>query len=407
MYQRMGGTAFNKDLCKTRELLAVLGNPHEKFASVHIAGTNGKGSSAHMITSILMESGYRTGLYTSPHLKEFTERIRIDGSEVSKEFVIDFVNRYKDEIDSIKPSFFETTVAMAFDYFAKEKVDIAVIEVGMGGRLDSTNVVTPELSLITQIGFDHMQFLGDSLEEIAGEKAGIIKKDRPIVIGDDHIELRKVFDQKAEKEAAPVTYCSDWTWAKEHNSYRFQNDHKTLFLTPDLKGNYILKNIPGVLETSYQLSIKYPGITDASIQSGIANTMSNTGIKGRWQILRQSPLVICDVGHNVEGVREIINQLSGIDYDVLHIIWGTVNDKSLEPILELLPKEANYYFCEPGIPRAMPADELMEVASGLGLKGHVIGDVNEALASALEIAKPSDLVFIGGSTFVVAELKNI
>jgi dihydrofolate synthase/folylpolyglutamate synthase len=414
MYQRIGAVAYKEDLTNTIALCNALGNPQTKFKSVHVAGTNGKGSSSHLIAAVLQSAGYKTGLYTSPHLKEFTERIRIDGQDVSHEFVVDFVKQIKGIISTVQPSFFETTVAMAFDYFASQKVDIAVIEVGLGGRLDSTNVITPLVSLITNIGYDHMDLLGKTLPEIASQKAGIIKPLIPVVISERQKEVESVFIEKAREEKSPIFFSTDYYQLKEkprsedrvYDVYRggelvFEN------LECQLKGFYQNRNIPGVLMTLDKLKEQGFSISDEAIRTGLSQVVSLTGLKGRWQKIGDRPLMICDTGHNADGIRAVVEQLQATPHEKLHVILGTVNDKDIRGILELFPKEAFYYFCQAKIPRALPAGELAVQAMAVGLQGIVIGDVNEAIRSAKASASADDLIFIGGSTFVVAEVDNL
>jgi dihydrofolate synthase / folylpolyglutamate synthase len=412
MFQRVGSVAFKKDLGNTIALCNFLGNPQNKFKCIHVGGTNGKGSSSHMLASILQEAGYTTGLYTSPHLKDFTERIRINGVPADYDFVIDFVDRIKPQIELLKPSFFEITVAMAFDYFAKQQIDVAVIEVGLGGRLDSTNVITPILSLITNIGSDHKDLLGDSPQQIAFEKAGIIKLKVPVVISEKQDEVLNVFLEKAKTENAPIYFASDdWQCVRSQASATFNliKNGSTLHEGVDLtlSGNYQLKNIPGVLKSIELLNDSEFRISDEQLIKGLQNVISNTGIKGRWQVLANQPLTICDTGHNLEGIQEVLTQIKQQNYQHLHMVWGSVKDKDIHAILSILPKEASYYFCQAKIPRAMPAEELNQKAQEFGLDGIVVPDVNDALATARANAKTNDMIFIGGSTFVVAELNEL
>lgn len=410
MYQRVGKAAYKKDLTNTLKLCGVLGNPHTKFKSVHIAGTNGKGSSAHMISSMLQSAGYKVGLYISPHLKSFTERIKISGAEIPEEKVAEFVTRYKKYIEAIQPSFFEITVAMAFDYFANEDVDIAIIETGLGGRLDSTNVITPVVSLITNIGYDHQDMLGDTLEKIAVEKAGIIKNTVPVVIGEKQDDLVDLFLNIARERHSPLYFASD--------SYRVKSKHDNLEIikdsqpylvevSPQLKGNYQNNNIPGVLSVIDRLTDLGFVISKDDMKAGLENTSDLTGLKGRWQIINNQPITICDTAHNKEGINLVLEQLNSIEHENLHIVWGMVNDKSLESILKILPKKANYYFCQANVPRALDATLLHNSAESFGLEGLVIKDVNDAIAAANENANENDLIFIGGSTFVVAEIEQL
>jgi dihydrofolate synthase/folylpolyglutamate synthase len=386
MYQRQGKTAFKKDLTNIIAFCEVLKHPEHKFKSIHVGGTNGKGSTSHIISSILQEAGYTVGLYTSPHLKNFTERIRINGEEVSQNFVVDFIAKNKSFLNKQQLSFFEMTVGMAFDYFAKQHVDIAIIEVGLGGRLDSTNVINPEVSVITNIGYDHTQFLGDTLKEIASEKAGIIKNNTPVVIGEDQDEVMDVFLQKASEMNADIHFSSDI----KHN------------YTTDLLGSYQEKNIRTALQTLQVLSGF--AISETHIRQGLLNVVKNTNFKGRWQILQEQPKVICDTAHNKEGLQIVLNQLGNQSFKNLHIVLGVVNDKKLEELLPLFPKEANYYFCKPDIPRGLDKYELEVKANLFGLFGSTYESVNEAYLQAVFNADKEDLVFVGGSTFVVAEV---
>ena len=410
MFQRQGAAAFNKNLDRTILLLEHLGNPQEKFKSIHVAGTNGKGTTSHMLSSVLQSSGYKTGLYTSPHLKNFTERIRIDGIEASEAFVVDFVVSNKDFIEKVKPSFFELTVAMAFEYFAREKVDIAVIEVGMGGRLDSTNVITPLVSVITNISLDHQQYLGETLVEIAGEKAGIIKKGIPVVIGEYQAPVFPVFQRKAKQMEATLFKAFELKLVGTHEKFDIKQGENTLFkgLSTDLKGGYVLKNILGVIMCLNILKEKYNfNISEHTVHNGLAKVTEQTGLKGRWQKLGDKPLVICDTGHNIEGVRLTMAQLKKLKYDQLIIIWGSVADKDVSGVLALLPTTAGYIFSEPSIPRKLEASKLAVLAEKLGLKGKVVPNVNEALQLARKSANKNDCIYIGGSTFLVADINEI
>jgi dihydrofolate synthase / folylpolyglutamate synthase len=410
MFQRIGSAAYKENLDNTIALCKAIGNPERKFKAIHVAGTNGKGSSSHMLAAILQSEGYKTGLYTSPHLKEFTERIKIDGVEIQQDFVCDFVERIKPFIELIQPSFFEMTVAMAFDYFSKSKVDIAVIEVGLGGRLDSTNVITPLVSLITNISWDHKELLGDTLAKIAAEKAGIIKQNIPVVISEKQPEVQAVFSIKAGAEKAPISFAPD-SFRLEGNSSSFdvyEGDflvHRNLI--PQLKGNYQRKNILGVVAVCKELTSQGFVIGNRSIKKGIENVIALTGLKGRWQKINSTPLTICDTAHNEAGVKEVLSQISAQSFKKLHIVWGMVKDKEILSILGLLPKDANYYFCQAKIPRAMDAKALSEKATSVGLDGVIVPDVNHAINQAGMKADPEDLIFIGGSTFVVAEIENL
>jgi dihydrofolate synthase / folylpolyglutamate synthase len=409
IFQRIGAAAYKADLNNTIALLSSLGNPEKKFKSVHIAGTNGKGSSSHMIASILQSAGYKTGLYTSPHLKEFTERIRINGVEVDKTFVVEFVNKTYDIIERIKPSFFEITVAMAFEYFATRHVDIAVIEVGLGGRLDSTNVITPIVSLITNISNDHKDLLGDTLEKIAGEKAGIIKPGVPVVVSELQQDTMKVFIAKAGKELSPIYFAEKTVSATiNDNHLTINSQNKTLHVPSfPLRGIYQQMNVPGVMKTIEIIGQSGFKVTETSIISGLQSVVSATGLKGRWQTIGEKPLIICDTGHNEAGIGQILEQLKRENYQHLFMVLGMVKDKDISGVLRQLPRDATYFFCEARIPRAMPAAQLTELAGTFGLKGTAVPDVNEAIEKARRIASENDLIFVGGSTFVVAEINGI
>lgn len=389
MYQRVGNAAYKTDLQNTLALAKILNNPEKQFKSIHIAGTNGKGSTSHAIASVLQEAGYKVGLYTSPHLKDFRERVKINGQLISEEDVIKFVNLYKTQFETINLSFFEWTVGLAFSYFAKEEVDIAVIETGLGGRLDSTNIVIPELSVITNIGLDHTQFLGDTLEKIAAEKAGIIKEKVPVIISETQKEVEQVFINKAK--SLNTSAC----FADQQELHQYQSD---------LKGLYQQKNINATVLIIHQLQKQGWSITEKHIIDGLNNVIKNTGLMGRWQTLQEYPKVICDTGHNKDGITYIIKQLQQEVYKNLHIVFGVVNDKSITEVLNLLPKNAQYYFCEANIPRALSVEELYQQACECGLKGIKIKDVKEALNKAKENTNEDDLIFVGGSTFVVAEV---
>jgi dihydrofolate synthase / folylpolyglutamate synthase len=414
MFQRIGSSAYKPDLTNTLRLCDAVGNPQTKFKSIHVAGTNGKGSTSHMLASVFQSAGYKTGLYTSPHLKDFTERIKTNGVPVSPDYIIDFVNRMESTIEVVEPSFFETTVAMAFEYFVKEKVDIAIIEVGLGGRLDSTNVITPELSVITNIGWDHKDILGDTLEKIAFEKAGIIKKNIPVVVSEKQLGIDMVFEDKAFTEHAPLYFAVDEYQVERHDMdgdvlLRVSKNNELLFekLRLPLQGFYQQKNVAGVLKAIELLQAQGWSISMDAIQHGLTNVVKQTGLKGRWQKLNDKPLIICDTGHNQDGMREIVKQIQSKKYDNLHMIIGMVKDKDISVILKLLPREAKYYFCEAKIPRALDAALLKEQAHAVGLVGVDIKDVNEAINEARRNATDHDMIFIGGSTFVVAEIENL
>ncbi len=386
-FQRQGEKAYKKDIGNSVKLAKHLKSPETKFKSIHVAGTNGKGSTSHMIASILQEAGYTVGLYTSPHLKDFRERIRVNGKMASKQFVIQFVKQHQTFLETQGLSFFEMTVGMAFDYFAKKKVDIAVIEVGLGGRLDSTNIITPEVSVITNIGFDHVGFLGDTLPKIAFEKAGIIKKNIPVVIGEFHEETFPVFTKRAKEEQSEL-YLAEKTITKKYQT--------------DLLGDYQQKNFKAALQ-AVQL-LKNFQIDEAHIQNGLLNVVANTKLQGRWQILNQSPKTICDTAHNKEGIEITMQQLQRENFEALHLVFGVVKDKKLDDVLPLLPKNATYYFCCPNIIRGLEAAELQEKALQYHLIGNVYNSVSEAYQAAKTEATNKDVIYIGGSTFVVAEI---
>ncbi|MBG6188006.1 bifunctional folylpolyglutamate synthase/dihydrofolate synthase [Flavobacterium sp. CAN_S2] len=390
MYQLQGASAYKKDLTNTHLLIAHLDNPQEKLKCIHVGGTNGKGSTSHMLASILQEAGYKVGLYTSPHLKDFRERIKINGKDISEEFVTDFINEHKSFFESNDMSFFEMTVGLAFDYFAKEKVDIAVIEVGMGGRLDATNIITPLVSVITNIGLDHTQFLGNTLEAIAFEKAGIIKPNIPVIIGEYTPKTKLVFLAKAKECNSEIYFAADLV-SETYSS--------------DLIGDYQIHNKKTVLQTISVLNSQNEfKITLQNIKSGLLNVVKNTGLQGRWQQLNEFPKVICDTAHNKNGLEIVLKQIQKEDFDTLHVVLGVVNDKDLDEILPLFPKKAIYYFCKPNIPRGLDVVILKQKASTFELKGEVYNSVSEAYQKALKNAETTDFIYIGGSTFVVAEI---
>ncbi|MCA4895897.1 MAG: bifunctional folylpolyglutamate synthase/dihydrofolate synthase [Cytophagales bacterium] len=408
MFQRIGAVAYKADLFNTIKLCNALGNPQNKFKSIHIAGTNGKGSSSHMLAAILQTAGYKTGLYTSPHLKEFTERIRINGIEIDQASVVDFVLRFKPTIEEVKPSFFEITVAMAFEYFAQQQVDVAVIEVGLGGRLDSTNVITPMVSLITNISWDHQDLLGDTLPKIAFEKAGIIKQSVPVIISERNALVDDVFSEKSLTTKSSIQFATDdWEVSQLTDSYSVFHKGKTEEYVLDLKGAYQRNNLAGVLATVEVLQSKGFHIEASHVRQALKSVINLTGLKGRWQLLGAKPTIICDTGHNEGGVKEVVAQLGKQDFRKLFIVWGSVKDKDITTILSLLPKEAYYFFCEAKIPRAMNAGELFRQAAAHQLKGEVVPDVNEAIETAKRMSGENDLIFIGGSTFVVAEIEGL
>lgn len=388
MFQRIGAAAFKKDLHNITLLTEHLGNPHQKYLTIHVAGTNGKGSTSHMLASILQESGYKVGLTTSPHLKDFRERIRVNGEVCSEGFIIDFVENHSEKIESLQASFFEVSVAMAFDYFAKENVDIAVIETGLGGRLDSTNIITPILSVITNIGFDHVNILGSTIEEIAFEKAGIIKPNVPVVIGEAVPESRIVFESKARETESEIVFA-------EENSFKEYES--------DLIGIYQIKNRKTVLTAVKILQQSGFNIDENSVEKGLKNVVKNTGLRGRWDILQKNPLIVTDTAHNAHGLSEVMKQINESHYEKLHLVLGFVDDKDVVSILELFPKDAQFYFSEPDVPRKMLLENLKKlVPNELNATYH--STIKEALESAKENANTNDFIYVGGSTFVVAEV---
>ena len=410
MYQKVGKIAFNKDLGKTIDLLHAIGDPHNLFKSIHVAGTNGKGSTSHLLASVLQEEGLKVGLYTSPHLKSFTERIKINGKEVTKDFVTEFVESSKSLIKEIEPSFFEITVAMSFAYFAKEKVDVAVIETGLGGRLDSTNVITPIMSVITSIGLDHTDILGNSIQSVAYEKAGIIKENIPVVIGHLPKEGREEVTKWAMKRNSQL-YDSTTKYRvteRDDDTYDVQSNESTVKeIKSELKGDALALNLSTVFAAREVLRGLGLKLSNKSMLDGIGAVCTNTGLKGRWQILRKEPLVVCDIGHNEQAVSQLVSWMKKECNGQLHIVWGMSSDKSVEPILRVLPKYAKYYFCAADIPRSLEANELSKKAKEEGLQGERYDKVEEAINTALKHAAKSDLIFIGGSTFVVAEIEGI
>ena len=407
IYQKEGEKAFNAKLDGIINFCESIHNPQNNFKTIHVAGTNGKGSTAHIIAGTLTKAGYKVGLYTSPHLKDFTERVRIDGIEVDKSYVIDFVNKNKHLFEKFGLSFFEMTVALAFDYFSNQKVDVAVIEVGLGGRLDATNIITPILSVITNIGLDHQQILGETVEDIAVEKAGIIKQNVPVVIGMRQEETNKLFDDVADEKNAEIFWAND--------RYRFQvveegvlhlenskDDYKL-----DLKGQYQTLNLSCCFMAFEVLRNYGFGIYNDTIKSSLLHIAKETGLKGRWQCLGEKPLTICDTGHNEDGVKQVVKQIKAQTYENLWILWSAVRGKDHAKILSLLPSEANLILCEPNMKRAESAENLLEVASDLGFKPEIIKDVNEALGQVRSKAKDQDMIFVGGSTFLVAEINEL
>ena len=415
MFQRVGASAYKADLTNTIALCTHLGNPQNHFKSIHVAGTNGKGSTSHALASIFQAAGYKTGLYTSPHLKSFTERIRINGDEINKDDVVEFVATHKDFLDQLQPSFFEMTVGLAFWYFAKHEVDIAIIEVGMGGRLDSTNVISPELCVITNIGLDHTQFLGDTLPLIAGEKAGIIKQGVPVLVSHTQKETQAVFLQKAAEMQASLVFA-DQLWevnrtqnpdASQLARFQVKGRADAFELEFGLRGDYQRYNLPGILEAVEQMRKQGWNLTKEALHLGLARVSEQTGLKGRWQILQTQPLTIADTGHNEAGILEVVNQLKKYPYSQLWMVIGMVNDKDISKVLDLLPKDATYIFCQASIPRAMDVDILASKALEKGLMGQVIPKVRDAIEFARKNAGADDLIFIGGSTFVVAEIEDL
>lgn len=408
IFQREGQAAYKANLDNTLLLDEYFQHPHQYFKTIHVAGTNGKGSVSHLLSSILQEAGYKTGLYTSPHLKDFRERIKVNGQMISQEYVTEFVEKHRNIFSRIHPSFFEMTVAMAFKYFADQQVDIAIIEVGLGGRLDSTNIITPLVSVITNISFDHTALLGNTLEAIAKEKAGIIKPGIPAVIGTRNKAYDFVFEEKAANCQAPIHFASDhWQLlSNQDGSYDLKQDTGWQFqhLECELKGMYQRKNIPNVLETLPFLRKNGLEITDRHICQGIAKVITNTGLMGRWQTLARNPLTICDTGHNIDGITETTRQLKTCPYKQLHFVIGMVSDKDIDSVLHILPRDAIYYFCKASIPRAMDEQILAEKARNAGLQGTTYPTVSEAYAAARQQASPEDMIYIGGSTFVVAEV---
>lgn len=412
MFSRIGAAAYKKDLTNTWALLKTLDNPQQKLKTIHIAGTNGKGSTSHMLAAILQTAGYKTGLYTSPHLKDFRERIRINGDFIEESFVIDFVQYIQPSITLLEPSFFEITVAMAFDYFARQKVDIAIVEVGLGGRLDSTNVIIPELSVITNIGKDHMNLLGDTLEKIAVEKAGIIKKEIPVVIGETLPETLPVFETTAKSLQAPLLiatrqfYITDWKYENHRLIVSIVQTHNDAHhqYRLDLPGIYQTKNLATVLTAIHQLQQQGWHIEEKHIQQALQNVKKMTGLHGRWEIVHHHPMVVLDVGHNEDGIKQISEQLSFTNYHHLHIVIGMVKDKEVEKVLPLLPSLATYYFTRASIPRALPEEELQAKGAQSGKLGNCYSSVNTALKAALNNAKKEDLILVCGSVFVVGEV---
>lgn len=409
MFQRIGAAAYKADLNNTLQLMEVLKQPHHHFKTIHVAGTNGKGSSSHMLASILQAAGYKTGLYTSPHMVDFRERIKINGEMITKKYVVDFVAKYQQAFEKIEPSFFEWTVGLAFNYFKDQKVDVAIIEVGLGGRLDSTNVILPELSLITNISFDHMNLLGNTLVAIGSEKAGIIKGNTPVVISQSQKEVEVVFTEKAKQLNAPI-YFADKSYkikssrlAKGKRIIEIFYGQKSYKYSLDLQGTYQINNLLGVIKSIEILNARGFMITNTQLKKGLRNVCESTNFTGRWQTLAKSPLIIADTGHNEDGIKQVIKNIKLIPFKQLHMVIGMVNDKDVSTVLRLLPKKAKYYFVKASIPRALDAIELQEKASRVNLKGTSYSDVKSGISAAIANAKRNDLIFVGGSTFVVAD----
>lgn len=438
MFSRTGPAAMTKDLSNTIALCNLLDNPQNKFKTIHVGGTNGKGSTSHMLAAVLQTAGYKTGLYTSPHLRDFRERIRFNGAMIPEQEVVDFVTQYRADFETIQPSFFEMTVGLAFDHFAKAGVDIAVIEVGLGGRLDSTNIITPLLSIITNIGWDHMNLLGNTLPLIAEEKAGIIKPGIPVIIGEYQPQVADVFIKKANHVGTSIGFASEkWEIKGESRKPKAESfeeaeigkpkagslsigevieviarekpntpdsELKTLNLQLDLTGTYQLKNLKTVLAAVKELNAQDFYITAEHLQTGLKQVRALTGLNGRWQVLGHDPLTICDTGHNPDGIQEVLKNISAVNYCKLHFVLGMVNDKDITKVLAMLPPFATYYFCRPDIPRGLAAEELKNQAEDAGLQGEAYPSVMSALIAARYAAEKDDLIFIGGSTFVVAEV---
>ena len=415
MFYRLGAAAYKADLNNTIAICNLLNNPQQYFKSVHIAGTNGKGSVSHFIASILQETGLKVGLYTSPHFKDFRERIKINGENIHEDFVCSFIEKYKNDFEKIKPSFFEMTVGMAFSYFTKNKIDIAVVETGLGGRLDSTNIIHPVLSVITNISMDHTNLLGDTVEKIAFEKAGIIKAITPVVIGQTQEKIKSVFINQAKEKNAPIYFADEFfeicnsSYVEEDERYlstdilRKKNSEIQKFNSP-LLGQYQHKNIVTVFKSIELLKEAGFRISKKNIMDGVRNVIKNTGIMGRWQIISKNPLTICDMGHNEDGIRQVVEQIKITPHDQLHFVFGIVADKDIETILNLLPKGAIYYFCKADIPRGLDQQILQKKAERFGLYGKTYSTVKDAFKQAQADAQENDLVFVGGSTFVVAEI---
>jgi dihydrofolate synthase/folylpolyglutamate synthase len=415
MFQRIGAAAYKPNLDNTYKIASLLGDPHKKLKCVHVAGTNGKGSSSHMIAAVLQQAGYKVGLYTSPHLIDFRERITINGKMIGKDEIIDFVEKYKTDFEAIEPSFFEWTVGLAFHYFVKQEVDVAVIEVGLGGRLDSTNIITPVVSLITNIGYDHMNLLGDTLQKIAGEKAGIIKSKIPIVVSEQQSDIYPVFNAKANELRAPIQFADKRykVTGHKHNNGLLECDvlDKKINITDnytlDLTGKYQLKNLLGVLNTVEVLIDEGFIIEKKEVKKALSNVVKLTKLKGRWQTISEDPLIIADTGHNEDGIKQVLENLNRYAYKNLHMVFGAVNDKDIEKILQLLPVSAQYYFVKASVPRALESEELQKNASKFKLLGEAFQSVELGLKAAKKAYKKGDLIFVGGSTFVVGDVLGL
>lgn len=407
MFQQIGSGAYKEGLENTRTLDKYFGHPHHKYRTIHVGGTNGKGSCSHTLAAILQEAGYRVGLYTSPHLIDFRERIRINGEMMPEEYVVNFVEKHRFFFEPLHPSFFELTTAMAFRYFADVKVDVAIIEVGLGGRLDCTNIITPDLCVITNISFDHTQFLGNTLAKIAGEKTGIIKKGIPVIIGEATEETRPVFAEKAEEMDAPIIFAEDENLilkVDSRNNFLIYETREYTQLQGELGGCYQIKNTNTILHTLKELKSLGYRIEEKSVRNGFSHVNELTGLTGRWQKLSNTPLLICDTGHNIGGMAYITRQIKSIPYNHLHIVIGMVNDKDIRGVLSLLPQEATYYFTKASVKRALQEEELQSIANEFGLKGNTYPTVESAVHAAQEKSLPEDFIFVGGSSFIVADL---
>jgi dihydrofolate synthase/folylpolyglutamate synthase len=413
LYSSIGFKAYKADLNNTIALCEHLGNPQNKIKTIHVAGTNGKGSTSHMLAAVFQECGYKTGLYTSPHLKDFRERIKLNGEMIPEDFIIDFVDRIKTFSEEINPSFFELTFVMALEYFKQQRVDIAIIETGLGGRLDSTNIITPEIAVITNIGFDHMDILGDTIERIAVEKAGIIKQNIPVIIGEPTPKTKIIFQEKAKEKNAPIFFAEEkYTIISASVNETLQiamihnGNMQPKIYSLDLTGLYQVKNLRTVLTTIDVLKIKY-SLKEENIINALGQVKNITGLHGRWEVIQRNPVVVLDVAHNVDGIQQLINQVKNTSYKKLHIVFGMVRDKEIEKVLELLPKDATYYFTKAQIPRALPEKDLLERVQKFDLKGSSYGEVNEALGAAMDKASKEDMIIVCGSVFVVGEVNLI